>query len=107
MSLNKEQEKQLENVKNQVKKIKIFYLHLALYIIVVALIALNFYVMQGPYTRVITGLNISVLVFWTVFISIHAWRVFKGKILFRKSWEDRKIEEIINKKEDVETTFWE
>nr|WP_321233328.1 2TM domain-containing protein [uncultured Psychroserpens sp.] len=108
MKLNKDEEKQLASVKHQVRRIKIFYLHLALYIIVVGLISLNFYVMEeGPYTSNITGLNISTLVLWTVFISIHAWIVFKGRFLFKKSWEDKKAEKFLKEEESVETTFWE
>jgi len=83
-------------------------LHLALYIIVVSLISYNFYILEdGPYTSNITALNISVLVFWTAFISIHTWNVFKGKLLFKKSWEDKKIKNILTEDEKVETTFWE
>lgn len=105
MESSKERERLLK-AKKQVRKIKIFYLHLALYIIVVALIALNFYVMEGPYTSVITGLNIIVLVLWTGFVGIHAWRVFKGKFLFQKSWEDKKTEQFLEE-EKVETKLWE
>ena len=106
---SKQDEKELyENAKEKVRKIKIFYLHLILYIIVVALLVYNFSIMEGPYTDAITGLNVSVLVFWTLFICIHAWSVFKGKFLFNENWEDRKIEQILeDKEEEIETTFWE
>jgi uncharacterized membrane protein (DUF485 family) len=107
MKLNKDQDNRFINAKNKVQKIKIFYLHLVLYFIVVALISYNFYIIEGPYTSIITGLNVSVLVLWTVFISIHAWSVFKGRLFFTKRWEDRKTEEFLKEKEKVETTFWE
>ena len=109
MKLDKDEEKRFVNAKNKVQRIKNFYLHLVLYIIVIALLLYNFYIIEGPYTSVITGLNISIMVFWTVFISIHAWSVFKGKLLFKKSWEDKKIEKFLKEKEkeNVETTFWE
>ncbi|OUR93372.1 hypothetical protein A9Q87_05360 [Flavobacteriales bacterium 34_180_T64] len=109
MKLNKEEEKRFVDAKNKVKRIKNFYLHLALYSIVVALLLYNLYIIQGPYTDVITGLNISIMVLWTVIISIHAWSVFRGRLLFKKSWEDKKIEKILKEKEkeNVETTFWE
>ena len=108
MKLSMEEEKRFINAKHKVKRIKKFYLHLVLYIIVVALISYNFYIIEeGPYTNNITALNIATLVFWTVLICIHAWSVFKGRLLFKKSWEDRKTEEFLKEKEDVETTFWE
>ena len=61
----------------------------------------------GAYTSIITGLNISTLVFWTIFIIVHAWSVFKGRLFFKKSWEDRKIEDFLKEKNNEESTFWE
>lgn len=107
MEFNKDQNKQYIKAKKKFERLKIFYLHLVLYLIVVALLSYNFYIMEGPYVSIITGLNVTVLVLWTVFISLHAWRVFKGRLIFRKSWEDRKIDEFINEKDKEETTFWE
>ncbi|WP_298758720.1 2TM domain-containing protein [uncultured Psychroserpens sp.] len=109
MKLKKDQQQQFIKAKEKVERIKIFYLHLALYIIVVALISYNFYILEdGPYTSNITALNVSVLVLWTLFIGIHAWRVFKGRLLFKKSWDEKKIDKFLKEeKEEVETTFWE
>ncbi|WP_033961424.1 2TM domain-containing protein [Psychroserpens jangbogonensis] len=108
MKLNIEDEKKLIKAKKKVQKIKIFYLHVALYIIVVALISYNFYILEeGPYKSNITALNISTLVFWTLFIGVHAWSVFKGKLFFNKSWEDKKIDKIIKEEEKEQTTYWE
>ena len=107
MKSNDDEKKHLINAENKVRRLKIFYLHLALYIVVVALISLNFYVMEeGPYTGNITALNSIVLVLWTLFISIHAWSVFRRRSLFKKSWEDKKTEEFLKEKEE-ETTIWE
>ncbi|RKE97939.1 2TM domain-containing protein [Ichthyenterobacterium magnum] len=110
MTLSKEDKKHYENAKHQVKRIKMFYLHLILYAIVVALLSYNLYILEegGPYTNNITALNITVLVLWTALISIHAWSVFKRKSLFNKNWEDRKAKEFLkDKEEEVKTTFWE
>jgi hypothetical protein len=35
----------------------------------------------------------------------NGWHVFKGKIIFKITWEERKMEEFINKKEDIKR--WE
>ncbi|MDG5492203.1 2TM domain-containing protein [Psychroserpens sp. SPM9] len=104
-----EEKKRYNKAKESVQKLKIFYLHLILYGIVIALIAYNFYILEGPYTDVITGLNISIIVFWTIIIFIHGWRVFKGRLLFRKSWEDKKIKQLLEEKDEdkVETKIWE
>ena len=59
MTVDQKEKQLLLIAKKQVHRIKIFYIHLALYIIVVGLIALNFYVMvEGPYTDNIRALNI-------------------------------------------------
>ncbi|WP_460219664.1 2TM domain-containing protein [Psychroserpens sp. MEBiC05023] len=108
MKLSQDEKRHLK-AKDRVHKIKIFYIHLVFYVIVVALISYNFYIIEeGPYTNNITALNVSVLVLWTLFIIIHGWSVFKGRFLFKKSWEDKKIEKLLHEEEEVvETTFWE
>lgn len=108
MKLNKDKEKQLSRAKDKLRRLKIFYIHLAFYCVVVALISLNFYVLEeGPYSANITALNITVLVLWTAFIGIHAWSTFKGRSLFNKRWEDKKIEKILKEEDKDKTTIWE
>jgi uncharacterized membrane protein len=91
-----EEEELFIKAEKKVRSIRNFYLHLILYIIGVLLISYNFYIIEGPYTSIITGLNITILVFWTLIICIHGWNVFKAKFLFKKSWEDKKIEEYLD-----------
>lgn len=100
------EKKQLRKAKERVRKIKIFYIHLAGYIIAVALLLYNLYIVAGPYKNNIISLNLSILVVWTIFIIVHGLNVFKEKRIFKKSWEDKKTNEFLNNKEE-ETTFWE
>lgn len=94
--------------KKHVRRIQLFYVHLAGYLIIVALLLYNLSILEeGEYKKVITWLNLTTLVCWSIFIAIHAWRVFKGRLLFKKSWEDRKIKEFLKDEEALETTFWE
>ncbi|MBF8149424.1 2TM domain-containing protein [Winogradskyella sp. F6397] len=104
--MTNEEKQQLIRAKNKVRRIKLFYIHLACYLIAVALLLYNLYIVAGPYKNNIISLNLSVIVAWTVFIIIHGLNVFKNKKLFKKSWEDRKTEEFLKNKEK-ETTFWE
>ena len=102
-----DEEQLLIKAQRKVRQVQIFYLHLALYVIVVALLLYNFYILEeGPYKNNIIALNLSVLVAWSVFIIIHGLNVFKGKQIFKKSWEDKKIKEFL-KDDEVETTTWE
>jgi hypothetical protein len=108
MKINDEDKQRYIKAKEKVRKIQIFYLHLLLYVIVMGLLIFNLYILEeGPYKSNITALNVTTIVIWSVFIIIHAWRVFKGPFLFGKRWEDKKINEIVNKNKGEETTFWE
>ena len=98
----------LLRAKKKVRQIQIFYIHLVGYLIVVGLLLYNFYIMEeGPHTKAIVWINTSTMIGWTIFIIIHWWRVFKGRFLFKKEWEDRKIKEYLNKDTKEEKTMWE
>lgn len=108
MNLNKDEKQLFLDAEKKVKRIKMFYLHLVFYIIGVSLIAYNFYIIEeNEYTDSINGINTSTLVLWTICIIIHAWSVFKGRFIFKKSWEDKKIEKFLNKDKESETNLWE
>jgi len=97
------------NAKNKVRNIKVFYIHLLGYIILVALLLYNIYILDenNKYADFFTWFNSITMVAWTIFIAIHAWNVFKGKLFFKKSWEDRKMSEYIEKEDTEETKIWE
>ncbi|WP_400079840.1 2TM domain-containing protein [Winogradskyella sp. R77965] len=108
MKHNIDEQRLLVKAKRKVRRVQIFYLHLAFYIIVVALLLFNLYIIEeGPYKNNIIALNLSILVAWTVFIIIHGLNVFKEKRIFKKSWEDKKVQEFLEKENDVKTTTWE
>ena len=90
------------------KRRRIFMIHFAGYIVGIALIALNFYVLEeGPYKGTITALNLSIVGVWTVFIIIHGIDVYRKRSLNKLSWEEKKTEELLKKTEDHETQLWE
>jgi len=93
--------------KNKVRNVKIFYYHLVGYFIVVALLSYNIYIIEetNEYADFFTWFNSVVMVAWTIFISIHGWNVFKGKLWFKESWEDKKIREFMEAENDK--TIWE
>lgn len=100
-------EKYLIEAKKSAKRNMLFYVHLVGYFIVVALLLYNLYIVEGPYENNIISLNLSILFAWTVFIIIHGVNVFRGKRIFKKSWEEKKIEEFLNEDDEVETKLWE
>ena len=106
MSTNTDNKEIYKRAKDRVRKIKVFYIHLAGYLVVVGLILWNFYVIEegNSYKDNIMALNFSTLAAWTVFILIHAIVVFKPKLFFRKSWERKKMKEFL---ENENTSRWE
>ena len=108
MNKNIDEQQLFIKAQKRVRRLWVFYIHLAAYIISVALILYNFYIIEeGPYKNNIISLNLSILVAWSVFIIIHGLNIFKENKIFKKSWEDRKTEEFLEKKDEVKTTFWE
>ncbi|WP_353779409.1 2TM domain-containing protein [Winogradskyella sp. 3972H.M.0a.05] len=95
--------------KEKVKALQLFYIHLLGYIILMGLLTYNLFIVQGEYKTAIIWLDSCVMVGWTIFIAVHAWNVFKGRLLFKESWEDRKIDEIIKEDQEgeEEVTLWE
>ena len=107
MEPHNNEEQKLLNAKKRLRRLKLFYIHFVGYLIVVALLVYNLYIVEGVYKNDIISLNLSVLVLWTMAIIIHAWKVFKEKTVFRKSWEDKKIASYLEKDETEKTKMWE
>lgn len=97
MSLEKNTKEDYLKAKKKVYHIKIFYIHLVGYLILVALLLYNLYIMEGPHKDFFFWFDIIILVSWTAFIIIHGWHVYKGRIVFKKKWEDRKMREYLDK----------
>ncbi|MGB8705781.1 MAG: 2TM domain-containing protein [Gillisia sp.] len=102
------QEKQrYEEAKHRVKRIRGFYIHLTIYIFVnTFLILLNnrqpvfFGVKEVEFSDLYTAL------FWGIGLFSHWLAVFGHNWMFGKKWEERKIQEYIEK-EKQERTRWE
>ena len=97
----------LIKAKKRSRKIMLFYVHLIGYIVFVSLMVYNLYIVEEYYKNEIISLNLSVIVAWSVFIVIHGVVIFKGRQIFKKSWEDRKIDQFLKEKGEVDTGFWE
>ncbi|WP_179345670.1 2TM domain-containing protein [Winogradskyella ursingii] len=94
-------------IQKKLRRRRWFFIHLAGYIVVIALIGLNFYVLEdGPYTYSIISLNLSVVVAWTCAILIHGIIIFKSDKIFKKDWEEKKIKEYLKREEQSHTNLW-
>jgi len=87
--------------KEKVRHIKIFYIHLVGYIILVLLLSYNLFIIDenNKYADFFTWFNSIIMIAWTIFIILHGRFALKGKQFFKKSWEDRKLKEYMEKEE--------
>ena len=95
--------------KERVRHVKVFYIHLVGYLLFTAFILYNMYIMDSnnEYKETVEWINLTSLTFWTIFIFMHGWKVFKGRILFKRSWEDKKIKEFMDNEKKNQTKLWE
>lgn len=111
MKSSKQDQGSYLRAKEKVRHVKVFYVHLVGYIVFTSLVLYNMYIMnpENEYNSTFEWINLTSLTFWTIFIFFHGWKVFKGRFLFKRSWEDRKIKEFMKEDREVEeeTTMWE
>jgi len=80
--------------KTKVKKIKGFYIHLAVYMIINGLLIITNTLANGW-----DGFKSSLLttsLFWGIGLFFHWYGVFGKDVLFSKEWEKRKIKELMD-----------
>ncbi|MTE27662.1 2TM domain-containing protein [Winogradskyella ouciana] len=104
MQMNNDEKQRI--AKKKVRRLKLFYIHLAGYIVMLVLLSYNLYIVEGPYKNNIISLNLSIIVAWTVFIGIHGFKVFKDRTLFNKNWENKKLKKFAQE-EETEKKMWE
>jgi len=80
--------------KKRVKKIKGFYIHLLVYIIVNSYIVIANLIHSDIQSALYA--SIGTLGFWGLGIIAHWISVFGKNLFFSKKWEQRKIDELMN-----------
>ena len=104
MENNKLENQKYIRAQKKVKSIKGFYVHLFVYLGVNAFLIL---------ARVISGEGVGLLLdwssygtmfFWGIGLAFHAFGVFGMDIILGKSWEDKKIKELMDKDKKQ---YWE
>ncbi len=92
--------------RKKVEKIKGFYVHFAVYIVIniflLTIIAVNLDKGESFWKF---G-HFATVFFWGIGVVFHALGVFGPDIIFGKDWENRKIEEYINKEKE-RSSGWE
>lgn len=86
-----------ERAQKRVKSLSGFYRHLGVYIIVnVVLISIKA-VRLDPGESFWSFNTFSTAFFWGIGLAFHAFGVFYNTVFFGKEWEERKINEMMNK----------
>ncbi len=96
----KMQEENYADAVKQVKKIKGFYVHFTIYI-VISFMMLGVKMYYTNSTESIFRLqNFNTFIFWGIGIIAHAGAVFIPQLKFGKKWEEEKIKKIMQRKKN-------
>lgn len=88
---------QYQYAKNRVKKLKGFYIHLAVYIVInIMLIFGMFYDQPFTSSNFWSFGTFSTAIFWGIGLIAHAASIFGKDLIFNKNWEERKIQEFMS-----------
>lgn len=80
----------------KVSKLRIFYVHLAGYLVMAGFIIWNNIIIgDTKYTDAILAINYSTLFVWGFFVLLHGIRVFKSDFIFNKKWEEKNLKEFM------------
>jgi hypothetical protein len=95
----------------KVKKIKGFYSHLKVYIIVNLIIIVSnlnkdFYGSGFNEHGLLDWHTYSTAIYWGIALLIHAFTVFGPDLFFGNNWEEKKIQEYMDK-QSTNTNKWE
>jgi|SRR5690606_654174 len=102
-----DEEIKYEIARKRVVKIKGFYTHLVVFLVVNLLVVfLNIYNLK-PGESYFKIENFFTAIFWGIGILIHALGVFGLELIFGSKWEERKIREIMEKEKQDLPKNWE
>lgn len=95
--INKQDDIKYLEARRRVKKLKGFYTHLIIYILVNLLIVLINIQNLKPGESYFKPENFITLFFWGIGLLAHGLSVFLPQFVLGKDWEERKIREIMDK----------
>ncbi|WP_340202602.1 2TM domain-containing protein [Ascidiimonas sp. W6] len=87
-----------KEARERVKRLKGFYIHLAVFVVINSFILVNVYVRtlynDETFWQISTFFT---LIFWGIGLVFHAFGVFAKELIFTKEWEQRKLKEFMDK----------
>ncbi len=98
------EQQRLERVRKRIKAIAGFYKHAIAYVLInIFLISMKYFKLE-PGENFIEFSTFSTPIFWGIGLGFHALGVFGTNIFLGQDWEEKKINEFMNKNQ---TTKWE
>lgn len=97
---NFDQEIAYEAAQKKVKKLKGFYIHLFVYIVVNVMIIYANYTYSKTNASLLEFRNFSTAFWWGIGLVAHGFNVFTIDLIFGKDWEERKIRELMNREKE-------
>ena len=98
-------EAKYQEARKKVKKIKGFYTHLLVYVIINAmLLVVNYKNNRDANENFWQWQTLNTIFFWGIGLTAHALSVFLPFYLIGKKWEDQKIKELMEKEK---SSKWE
>ena len=92
------QEKNYTDAVKPMKRIKGFYVHLTVYIVIsLMMLGVKMYY-TSPSESIFRYQNFTTFFFWGIGIVAHGATVFVPQLKFSKQWEEKKIKEIMERK---------
>ena len=101
MDTTQTEQQRLERAKQRVKKIKGFYTHLLIYIVINLVIVFQNIQNLEPGESYFQARNFITFSLWGIVIIIHALTTFLPNFILGSNWEERKIKEIMEKEEHI------
>jgi len=92
-----EEQSKYENAFKRVKKIKGFYSHLLVYIVINIMILIVNIQSLDKGESYLSLKNFSTALFWGIGIAAHGLSVFGPNIVLGQNWEQKKIKELMEK----------
>lgn len=81
----------------RVKKVKGFYTHLVVFVVINSMIIIAKYQQWEPEEDFFKWQTFSTFFFWGIGLLAHALSVFLPSMILGKDWEERKIKELMEK----------
>jgi uncharacterized integral membrane protein len=92
-----EEQSKYENAFKRVKKIKGFYSHLLVYIVINIMILIVNVQSLDKGESYVSLKNFSTALFWGIGLAAHGLSVFGPNIVLGQNWEEEKIKELMEK----------